>query len=202
MWDYKRGAVVCPACGLVVDSIFAYEPAISSEAREGVNHSPRRAKGTERRGCRYRSYVKERERSYKMYVRVARRVARRPHLFVDHDAFSALLERGEARGLRLICSTRNSRAEALVRLDSSLKGLLEGVVSRYPLLTSRTLRGKVAAAIAIRAMSSGESIDPRTLSELAGVSNSQARRIISLVAQLIKGRVLRATVEAVAQGMG
>lgn len=174
-WSYERGEVTCARCGLVVDRI--YEP--GDEAREARPH------GYSARS--YAGFVRRRERTYRAFEKLRRR-AGRGGLFIEEGAFRAYLSSRSRRMVRVLSSPRNRMAEEALRSRGDLREIIEGIVMRDPLLASRTLRGRAAAAYIIRAVLRGNKPSPSEVSEATGVSLTQAKRLIALVRKRLGAR--------------
>ena len=168
-WSYERGEVTCRRCGLVI------EPIVESPVARSESH------GSGNEWVAYRKFVYSKEKSYDKFVELKSRIGNREELYIDSAAFQAYVSRGSRRGLRLISSTRNSKAYEALRGSIEVREIMEKVVMKHPLLASRTVRGRIAAAYVLSLLLKGEKPAPKDVSRKTGVSMTQAKRIIQLI---------------------
>lgn len=160
MWDFERGEVVCTSCGYVVEQIY-----VSSEARyvsETVRHG---AKGYITLSVETRKFLE-----LMKYVKISRK-----ELYIDWDSFREYVRAGRrVRVLRL--RVRPIPENLREAVDPVMK-----IIEKYPRLSSRTVRGKIAASLLALYLALGTRPNLVTIARLAGVSRTQLARIMKLI---------------------
>jgi len=190
IWDYERGYLVCPNCGSVL------MPLITNAVP-----SPERAKdlySTDWSGIRTvreslqdkvrASYARHLSRIVKevtLYERYARRA--RKNVEVNLDALM------NGRGKERVYKHRNDdQLQRLVEQDDELKRVLEAVVERDPVFSSRTYRGKVAIALMLKYIIHGEEPNLEEIIKLTSISRTHAKRLYRLVLARLSKSLARA----------
>lgn len=168
-WSYERGEVACRKCGLVIETIYDSIP-IKNDAGNYKD-----------RFVSYRRFVYSKEKSYHKFIELKRRIGDRGDLHIDSVAFQVYVSRKDRSGLKLLYSSRNNKAWEALHRNSELREILEKIVVKHPILASRTIRGRIAAAYVILMLLKGLKPSPREIAEKTGVSMTQAKRIVYLV---------------------
>jgi len=168
-WRYDRGEVVCGSCGLVLGPVYHLDRLDSDDRQPRCPYS------------KYARFVRAKERSFELFAELRKRAGGRGDLYVDAVAFQRYLSTRDRGGVRLLASVRSKKALELLGRNAELEEVVERIVMKEPLLASRTVRGKAAAAYVIWSLSKGRVPRAREVSEKTGVSLTQARRIIRLV---------------------
>ncbi len=160
VWDFERGEVVCTACGYVVEQIY-----VSNEVRhipENIRHGTRGYVTLSKETRKFLELVK--------HVKVSRK-----ELYIDWDSFREYVRTGKRiRVLKL----------RVRPIPKSLREVVEPVmkiIEMYPRLSSRTVRGKVAASLIALYLALGARPSLVTIARLVGVSRTQLARIMKLV---------------------
>ena len=156
-------------CGLVIETIY--------DSMLIKNDASRYKDGL----AAYRKFVYSKEKSYHKFIELKRRIGDRGDLYIDSVAFQEYVSRKDRRGLKLLSSSRNNKAWEALRENSELREVLEKIVVKHPILASRTMRGRIAAAYVILMLLKGLRPSPREIAEKTGVSMTQAKRLIHLV---------------------
>lgn len=160
VWDFERGEVVCASCGYVIEPIY-----VSNEFRQVHEGSRRVVKG-------YVTLTKETRKFLELmkYVKSSGK-----ELYIDWDSFREYVRTGKrVRVLKL----------RVRPVPENLKDVVEPVmkiIDRYPRLSSRTVRGKVAASLLALYLALGTRPSLTALSRLVGVSRTQLARIMRLI---------------------
>ncbi len=160
MWDFERGEVVCASCGYVVEQIY-----VSSEIRQ--------VSETVRHGSRgYITLSKETKKFLELmrYVKVSGK-----ELYIDWDSFREYVRTG--RRVRVLKLRVRPIPENLRKV---IDPVME-VIDRYPRLSSRTVRGKIAASLLALYLAIGARPNLVAIARLAGVSRTQLARIMKLI---------------------
>ncbi len=159
VWDFERGEVVCTSCGYVVEQIYVNDV---RHAAETIRHE---TKG-------YITLSKETKKFLELmkYVKVSKK-----ELYIDWDSFREYVRTGKrVRVLKL----------RVRPIPENLREVIEPVmkvIERYPRLSSRTVRGKVAASLLALYLALDTRPSLVTVARLAGVSRTQLARIMKLV---------------------
>lgn len=182
IYDYSHGYLVCTSCGLVLGTIFLEffeEKPLEIGYENNFNGLLSVRKGIEKRkaNIRLKAYTKMSFEVliYEKYAKKARK-----HVYVDFDA--AL-----KKELRVSSSSRvyhhkdEDKVLSLAEKDPVVKLLLEHVVNKDPVLSSRTPRGKIALAIIIKKIINNNSIDIAELCKETSMSSIHMRRLLALV---------------------
>lgn len=173
-WRYERGELVCRNCGLIIDIIME-KPLNKIENNSFILWRS------------YRRYIKNKERSYEKFSKLRSKIKNRDDLFIDPCVFTDYLLHSHVKGRRIYKSLRNQKALQTLQDNQELKSIIEKIVSKDPVLASRTVRGKIAIAYTLLLLQKGLKPKPREISEKTGVSMTQARRIALLVDRICSG---------------
>lgn len=159
VWDFERGEVVCTSCGYVVEQIYVSETRYVSETVRSD------AKG-------YMTLSRETKKFLELmkYVKVSRK-----ELYIDWDSFRQYVRTGRrVRVLKL--RVRPIPKNLREAVDPVMK-----VIEKYPRLSSRTVRGKLAASLLALYLALGTRPNLVAIARLAGVSRTQLARIMKLI---------------------
>ncbi len=178
VWDYQRGYSVCTSCGLVIEALFEefLWASDQDEYREYLRASRymptvREALALKRSKVVQRE-LKNKENFVSMYEKAISRA--RKNVLVDIDN----LRNGKGRVFKHV---KDQDLEKLVQQDSELLTILKHIVEKDPVLSSRTLRGKVALALMIRSMMKGQYPNISEIISITGISRTHARRLLTLL---------------------
>ncbi len=172
VWDYSRGDVVCSVCGAVVDRIYTAPQTKVIEENLSVKPNSRNRL----------------PRSYKLFVKISRRIKNsKKELIIDSKKFQSVVRNGE-KPVNLLYSRRDDPSQITVEKDPVIREILEKTIRKNPRLASRTLRGKVAAALLVKYLFlENRKPDPTLFREVANMSGSSlvhVRRIYALVRRM------------------
>lgn len=160
VWDFERGEVVCASCGYVVEQIY-----VSGEVRHASEVTHRTSKG-------YVTLSRETKEFLRLmkYVKLSEK-----ELYIDWDSFRKYVRSGRrVRVLKLRVRPIPGNLREVV--DPVMK-----VIEEYPRLTSRTVRGKVAASLLALSLALSQRPNLVVIARLVGVSRTQLARIMKLV---------------------
>ncbi len=171
LWDYKNGSIVCGDCGLVIDNIYDYTYRIQ-EQNDYYNCKPKLISDYQ--------YITKRSRRYKnMYSRlkmlkpiISRRLKR--YLIIDEKALKEYLN-----GLRSHVKIFKYHKE--IRIPVETKIIIEKVIDKDPVLTSRTDRAKIALALIILDILNNGKPNIRKIARETFISVTHVRRLSKLI---------------------
>ena len=183
IWDYIKGCSVCTSCGLVIDQL--YEEflwyAKAEDEHRYYNYMSVREALYEKRKRVYAQSMRKKMHMISLYERYAKRA--RKNVTVDLES----LRRGTGRIYRHV---KEPELESLLDRDEELRRILENIIERDPVLSSRTFRGKVALALMIKAIMHGSHPNIEDISSITGVSRTHARRLWSTLKKRLSIAVL------------
>lgn len=176
--DYVHGCVVCSSCGTVNDCIFLehFTP-IKDDYIFKFRGLPTIREGLERKkaSSRLQQLVKA-SRDVKVYESFARKLRR--GIYVDWDALQKRLQGEKSRVYRHVAEDAVKRR---VDDDWFVKMIIEKIVDSDPILSSRTLRGKVALAMILKHIILNSDIDMNRLALETSLSKMHVKRLLSLI---------------------
>jgi len=181
VYDFAHGYRVCIECGTVIDTIFLeYYEEDFDRTHHGykIDGLPSVRKGIEKKKIysRLRDYSRMSLEIviYEKYAKKSRR-----NIFVD---LSAALEKELKSNTRTRVYHHKDEDRVLsLTNDPNIKVIIENVINRDPILSSRTPRGKVALALIIKKTMDGGEPDINELCRLTSMSLVHVRRLTSLV---------------------
>ncbi len=169
VWDYVRGDVVCASCGTVLERIYVAEQRIGQElAQEPIKIRTHRRCGTDRR-VTLTKYTSE----YLKLMNKVRRSKRLKNVVIDSEQLRRYVD-GEGPPVKIF--KRNPQNVQTLLKDPRVRLVLE-IMLRFPRLSSRTDRAKVALALMALMLLAGRKIDAREVAEKSGISTMHARRL-------------------------
>ncbi len=185
IWDYARGYSVCTSCGLVIEQL--YEEFLWS-AKHDSNDAPRHSLSVREAIAKSRCKVYDRSmrrklRMISLYEYYSKRARKNVTVNIDN------LRNGKGR---IYEHVRERELVELLERDKELKNILNDVIERDPILSSRTLRGKVALALMIREMKNGAYPNVEEISRITGISRTHARRLLAMLQKRLKSIALSA----------
>jgi transcription initiation factor TFIIIB Brf1 subunit/transcription initiation factor TFIIB len=181
IYDYIHGYIVCTLCGSVIDTIFLEffeERLIDSENFNRFEGLPSIRKGIEKKKIKTRLKIYTRMNFeilvYEKYAKKARK-----NVVIDIDA--ALRKETHIKSHERVYHHKDEDKVLNTALkDPVVNQILEYIVNRDPVLSSRTPRGKIALAIIIKNFIDNNPIDISELCRLTSMSIVHIRRLITL----------------------
>ena len=169
VWDHISGDIVCGECGVVQDRI--YDTGISRfEDIDLVT--------TKRRKTHHKLKV---GKIYKRYnTLLARRFRKlRKNVIIPEDAMNQILS-GVKSKTKMFRHVSDSEIEKLINRHPVLNKVID-IIGKYPRLTSRTYRGKVAIAFLAMKNAYESPLSISTISKALNISRVQVRRLNKLL---------------------
>lgn len=179
--DFSHGYVICPLCGTVVDTIFIefYEEQTSDNYIELNQGLPSIRKGLEKKKMHIMKTILTRiSANVTIYERYAKRAKK--NVYVD---FEAVLKREKHRMSTVSRIYRHKDEDRILRLvaeDPMIRSIMDNIINKDPILSSRTPRGKVALALIIKNLVEGTSVDLHDLCKKTSMSPIHMKRLINL----------------------
>lgn len=181
--DFEHGYIVCSCCGSIIDVIFIeHYIAIQSD------HNNLRSLGFEmlsiRKGLekKKRSFseirLKKMGRDIVVYEKYVKRA--RSNVYIDIEA---ALKREQNMPTKTRIYHHKDEEKVLKTLDNDfiVKMIMEKIIDRDPILSSRTPRGKVALALIIKNIVMGMPLDINDICKKTSLSLIHIRRLLNLV---------------------
>ncbi len=168
VWDYVRGDVICASCGTVLERIYVTEQHISQELMQ----EPARTRTHKRHGSRRVTITKYTSEYLKLIDKV-KRSKRLKNIVIDSEQLRRYVD-GEGPPVKIF--KRNPQNVQMLLKDPKVRLILE-VMLRFPRLSSRTDRAKVALALMALMLLTGRRINAKEVAEKSGISTMHARRL-------------------------
>jgi len=169
VWDYARGDVICASCGSVLEKIYVIEQPTSKEFMQGALKDDCYRGRRNNKRVTVTKYTSE----YLKLMNKVKRSKRLRSVVIDSEQLRKYVD-GEGPPVKIF--KRNPQdVQALLR-DPKVKLVLE-IMLRFPRLSSRTDRAKVALALIALMLLAGQRIDAREVAEKSGISIMHARRL-------------------------
>ncbi len=170
VWDYVRGDVICASCGTVLERIYVTEQHISQE----LVQEPVKIRTHKRYGKYGRVTLTKYTSEYLKLMDKVRRSKRLKNIVIDSEQLRRYVE-GEGPPVKIF--KRNPQNVEELLKDPKVKLVLE-VMLRFPRLSSRTDRAKVALALMALMLLAGRKVNAREVAEKSGISAMHARRLV------------------------
>ncbi len=171
LWDYKNGSVICGNCGLVIDNIYDYTHR-SREQNDYYSYKPRLISDYQRITKRNRRYKNMYNRLKMLKPIISRRLKR--YLVIDEKALKEYLN-----GLRPHVKIFKYHKEIQIPIETKI--IIEKIINKDPVLTSRTDRAKIALALIILDMLNNGKPDIRKIAKETFISVTHVRRLTKLI---------------------
>ncbi len=175
--DFVHGYVVCSECGTIIDELYIeffenikYEeirPNGLPTVREGLNKKVIRAIGM---------YIAKLSHDVAIYEKYAKRA--RKGVKVDLEMIQRKLAGDKVRIYR---HESEDKLKELIDSDIILKSIIDRIIDRDPLFSSRTLRGKIALALLIKQLITKGDIDYDEIARQAHMSKTHIKRLVRLL---------------------
>lgn len=181
IYDFIHGYKVCIECGTVVDTIFIEHYEADFDKTHHMYKSeglPSTRKGIEKK--KIRSKLRDYSRMsleiviYEKYAKKSRK-----NVYVDINA--ALEKELKTNTKTRVYHHKDEDKVISLAEDPRIKMIIENIVDKDPILSSRTPRGKVALALIIKSIIDGVEPNINELCRLTSMSLVHVRRLISLV---------------------
>lgn len=181
VYDFIHGYMVCVECGTVIDTIFIeyYEANFDRMYYVYKNEGlPSTRKGIEKK--RIRSKLRDYSRM-NLEIVVYEKYAKRSRKNVYVDINAALEKELKSNTKTRVYHHKDEDKVLSLAENPEIKTIIENIVNKDPILSSRTPRGKVALALIIRNIVEGVEPDVNELCRLTSMSLVHVRRLISLI---------------------
>ncbi|ADM26885.1 Zinc finger TFIIB-type domain protein [Ignisphaera aggregans DSM 17230] len=175
--DFTHGYVVCGECGTIIDELYieffentSYEeakPMGLPTVREGLNKKVARAMGM---------YIAKLSHDVAVYEKYAKRA--RKGVRVDLEMIQRRLAGDKVRVYR---HESEDKLRELIEGDAILRSIIDRIIDRDPLFSSRTLRGKIALALIIKQLITRGDIDYEEIARQAHMSKTHIKRLVKLL---------------------
>ncbi len=163
VWDYQRGEVVCTCCGTVVERIYV-NASIHSEHYVEI----------QQRNSRINGLVPKLRKATKDYLRILESIRNKKDVVIDVNAFWEYQKTG--RRVKLL---KKKFSTELVN-DSAIRIAMD-VLKKYPKLSARTDRAKIAIAVLAISLVKGTKLNTSLLTKKVGLSKVHVKRLEKLV---------------------
>ncbi len=169
VWDYVRGDVICASCGTVLERIYVTE----QHANQELVQEPVKTRIHKRYGNNRRVTLTKYTSEYLKLIDKVKRSKRLKNIVIDSEQLRRYVD-GEGPPVKIF--KRNPQNVQTLLKDPKVRLVLE-VMLRFPRLSSRTDRAKVALALMALMLLAGRRINTREVAEKSGISAMHARRL-------------------------
>ena len=165
VWDYQRGEVICTYCASVIDKIY-----VSTKPHGEWGEEHRRSSS-----CTS-DYVPKLKKATKDYLKILETMSSRNRndITIDTKAFWEYQKTG--RRVKLLKRRVNIKYSS----DLSVRIAMD-VLRKYPKLSSRTDRAKIAIALLAIALVKGAKLNTALITREVGLSKVHIKRLEKLV---------------------
>ncbi len=170
VWDYVRGDVICASCGTVLERIYVTE---YRRANQELMQEPVKTRTYKRYGRSGRVTLTKYTSEYLKLISKVKKSKRLKNIIIDSEQLRKYVE-GEGPPVKIF--KRNPQNVQTLLKDPKVKLVLE-IMLRFPRLSSRTDRAKVALALMALMLLAGRRINAREVAEKSGISAMHARRL-------------------------
>ncbi len=182
LYDFERSYIVCRNCGTVVDTIFVEQFIGISNGYEWEYSKPSVKEAINlKKNAGYISRLKHYSREVKAYEKYWNR-ARSTSIRVDINALKTVLSGGKARIYRHVF---DSNLEEMIEKDPLIRKILE-ILDEDAILSSRTLRSKVALALLIKNVLLYGEADIDEIAKQTSVSKVHMHRLVTTLKNRMK----------------
>ncbi len=184
IYDFDHGYIVCTTCGSIVDTIFIefYED-YSNEVKHEEMGLLNVRKGLEKKKKKMRERrITKMYMDVKIYEKYAKRA--RKNVYVDFEA-AIKHEQGKQYSGRIYRHKADEKIIEILDSDPLIKHILENIINKDPILSSRTPRGKIALALILKHIIEGHNIDLEDICRKTSLSSIHAKRLINLLKKRI-----------------
>jgi len=175
---------VCTVCGSIADTIFTefYED-YPNEIKHEVPGLPNVRKGLEKKRNRVREIrITKMYMDVKIYEKYAKRA--RKNVYVDFET-AIKREKGELYSGRIYRHKADGKITEILDSDPLVKHILDNIINKDPILSSRTPRGKIALALILKHIIEGHEIDLDDICRKTSLSSVHVKRLINLLKERI-----------------
>uniref|UniRef100_A0A7C5UV00 TFIIB-type domain-containing protein n=1 Tax=Ignisphaera aggregans TaxID=334771 RepID=A0A7C5UV00_9CREN len=184
IYDYIHGYIVCSDCGTINDNIFIeYFIAIEDDDIFEFKGFPTVREGFEKKIIRGKlRQLAKINNELKIYESFAKRT--RKDIYVDWNALQKKLE--GSKSSRIYKHIAEESIEKMINSDQIIKLIIENIIETDPVLSSRTLRGKVALAIILKHLILENDVDMNRIAKEASLSKIHIKRLLTLIKTRMK----------------
>lgn len=183
VYDYLHGYIVCGDCGTVNDDIFM-EHFIAAEYDEVFEFKglPTVREGFEKKMIKNRlRHLTKISKDVRIYENFAKRS--RKDVYVDWAALQRKLQGDKSRIYKHVAE---DSIKEIIGADPLTKLIIEKIVDTDPVLSSRTLRGKVAIAIILKHTLLNSDVDINKIAKETSLSKMHIKRLLALIKTRMK----------------
>ncbi len=174
IWDYCRGTIVCPQCGLVVDIIYE-ENNITANNDAIDNRLNKHRTILEIQHMIHRTRIlRNKEKEIRRIEKILNRIKNRKYLSIDEEALREYLQ-GRRPHVKLYVDKRK------ITINPEIERILKTIVHKDPLLSSRTERAKIAIAMIILHLIKKGTVSHKEIAKLTNTSVTHVKRLELLV---------------------
>lgn len=177
MWDYRTGSIVCCNCGLVLDIIYEYKPLKPYMEKSREVKTFNETKPTISKAYIIKQRIdKHYRRNYRIKetLKILSKINKK-NLVIDEKALQEYLD-GKRGHVKIL------KHEAGIKLDDTIKILVEKVINSDPILASRTERAKVAIAyLLLKIVSNEHELNLHEVAKKTSLSVTHVKRLLSLI---------------------
>ncbi len=186
VWDWSRGDVICSSCGVVIDRIY-------DESHETISkrNSKDEGEGKGPGGIRMRIIREKENLLRRKYIKSIRRidvyasiVVKRKGIIVNEEAFKEYLM-GLRPRVRILAHEKDYELKKVLNENPALQRMFR-LIDKVPKLSSRTFRGKFAAAYILHELARDAVPDIDTIAKITGLSSVHVRRITNEISKYKK----------------
>ncbi len=188
VWDYNAGYIVCSECGAVLEPIY-FPDYLGIDNNHSSRPSVREALFIASRNRYTKMKLNKMSREVRLYEQYSRR--KKKNLIVNIEAIINEENRySESRDIegnlaylkrpRIYVHIVEPNLIEYIEKNRDLVKYLE-LIDQDPVLSSRTLRGKVALALIARSLIEGREIPLAEIATITGLSKVHVRRLVRLL---------------------
>lgn len=182
--DFSYGHIVCTSCGSIVDSIFIefYDVCHKNMKQEFYGLPSVRKSLEKKKSMVNKMRIIEINNDVKIYRKYARKI--RKNVYVDLEV-ALKREQGISRCARIYRHKAEEKIMKILNEDPTMRFILENIVDKDPILSSRTFRGKIAIVLVLKDLIERRSIDIEGIARKTSLSFIHIKRLINLVKKRI-----------------
>ncbi|MCD6428213.1 MAG: TFIIB-type zinc ribbon-containing protein [Desulfurococcales archaeon] len=163
IWDYQRGEVVCTQCASVIDRIYV------STIQRSDNDAE-----VKQKNLRVGEPVPKLKKATKDYLKILESIRDKSDVVIDVNAFWEYQKTG--RRVKLL----KKRLSPDLLNDCAVRVAMD-ILRKYPKLSARTDRAKIAIALLAISLVKGTRLNMASLTKKVGLSKVHIKRLEKLV---------------------
>jgi len=166
VWDYEKGEIICEDCASVVEKIY-----VSSIDRNYCITE------IENEKVRIHEFMPRLSKMTREYLKILKDVGGKDSIVIDINAFLEYQKTG--RRVKVLRRRASPNVDLLLK-DTTIRTTMS-ILQKYPRLSARTDRAKVAIALLALSLIKGAQDDISSLTKETGLSKVHIRRLEKLI---------------------